>query len=131
MKTTPVYLFWNGEMLLDAPVDKAWKHVLDYPSWQSYSSVEHVSGPPSQDGEVVRLRKDEKGFAFPPYYARTIKLDPPRRVVWKTYPESTGGQGDFFGIVEFQLHEAQGKTRFCYNTIYEFLVPHAEEAELE
>lgn len=131
MNIAPVYLFWEGEMLLDAPVRLAWPHVIDYPSWQSYSSVEHISGAMGQEGEVVLLRKEEVGFEFPPYYARTLKLEPQRRVVWKTYPQQAAAGNDFFGIVEFKLFEAQQKTRFCYNTLYEFQVPYRQEGELE
>lgn len=127
----PVYLFWNGEIMLDAPVRIAWPHVINYPSWQNYSSVQHISGPVEQEGEVVLLRKEEAGFEFPAYYARTLKLEPERRVVWKTYPQHAAPGNDFFGIVEFRLYEEQPKTRFCYNTLYEFQVPHRHVSELE
>jgi hypothetical protein len=129
---TPVYLVWNGTTLLDAPVARAWPHVINYTAWQHYPVAEHISGAPGREGEVVLLKKDEAGFSFPPYYARTIKLDPPRRVIWKTYPLQ-GTQGPhFFGIVDFRLVEVDnGKTRFCYDFLYEFLMPGTDESELE
>lgn len=126
----PVYLVWNGEMSFDAPRDLVWRHVIDYPSWQQYSRVERLAGRAGQEGELVMLVKEEKGFEFPPYYARTIKLEAPRRVIWKTYPER-GQEVDFFGIVEYQLDEIPGGTRLRYDTLYEFLVPYRDERELE
>jgi len=129
--TTPVYLVWNGATLLDAPIARAWPHVINYTAWQHYPIAEHISGAPGREGEVVLLKKDEAGFSFPPYHARTLKLDPPRRAIWKTYPQR-GAQGpDFFGIVDFKLFEAGGKTRFCYDFLYEFLMPDADESEFE
>lgn len=130
-KMAPVYVVWEGELILDAPIDQAWRHVIDYPSWQSYSTVRHVSGELGQEGEVVLLQNEDKGLKFLPYYARTIKLDPGRRVIWKIYPqEGTQGVG-FFGFCEFRTDEMQGKTRFGYSLIYEFQVPYRDESELD
>lgn len=126
----PVYLVWNGEMTFDAPLRLVWRHVIDYPSWQNYARIERMSGNAGQEGELVMLVKEEKGFQFPPYFARTIKLEPPRRVIWKTYPER-GQEVDFFGIVEYKLDQVAGKTRLRYDTLYEFLVPYEDERELE
>jgi polyketide cyclase/dehydrase/lipid transport protein len=125
--STLVHFVWDGELTLDAPVEQAWPLVLDYPAWQSYSKVEHISGEPGGEGEIVLLSKDEEGFELPPYYSKVLKLAPPRRVIWKTYPEEGS---DFFGIVEFQLHEAGQKTRFEYHLIYEFTVPFEDEQEI-
>lgn len=127
-KVDPVYLIFTGEVLLDAPRNVAWARVINYPSWQSYSIVRNVSGEPGQEGEVVFLKKEE--LNFPPYYARTISVEPPNRVVWKVWLEP-GGEIDTFGIVDFVLHDANEKTRFCYNCLYEFLVPHSTESELQ
>lgn len=127
----PAYLVWNGETMLDASIDRAWPHVLNYTAWQHYPISQHVSGEPGKEGEVVLLKKDEAGFSFPPYYARTIKLDPPRRVIWKTYPQESSAGPQFFGIVDFKLFDAGGSTRFCYDFIYEFLMPFEKDHELE
>lgn len=129
-KIGPVYLVRTGEMTIDASVNSTWPHVLNYPSWQNYPVVRHISGEAGEEGEVVLLKKDEAGFEFPSYYARTIKLDPGHRVIWKTYPEKAG-EVDFFGIVDFSLQEPPGKTRFCYDVLYEFLVPYRNESELD
>lgn len=127
-KITPVYLLWNEELLIHAPAQRVWRHVLNYPSWQVYSIMQHVSGKQGTEGEVVLLKKDEAGFEFPPYYARTIKLDPGSRIIWKTYPEKTS---DFFGIVDFKVHPLGDSTRFSYDILYEFLVPYENESEVE
>mgnify|MGYP006198854721 CR=1 FL=1 len=86
---------------------------------------------PGGEGEVVLLRKEEKGFTFPPYYALTIKLDPESRALWKTYPAEAAPAVQFFGIVDFRIRDAQDGTRFSYNTVYEFQVPYHQESELE
>jgi hypothetical protein len=129
-KIEPVHLFWEGEMPLDAPIDTAWKHLINYPAWQNYPEVRHISGPKGGEGEVVALQKKEEGFVFPPYFARTLLIDPPRRVVWKTTPD-TGAEIDFFGIIDFRLIERGGQTIFVYNNMYEWLVPYDDISELE
>jgi hypothetical protein len=89
---------------------------------------QHISGRPGQEGEVVLLKKEEEGFTTPPYYARTIKLDPGHKVIWKVFFDN---EIDFFGIVEFEVHEANDKTRFEYNLLYEWLVSYSDESELD
>ncbi|WP_137388110.1 hypothetical protein [Rhodoligotrophos defluvii] len=127
----PVYLVIDNEMVLDGPIRDVWLHILNYPSWQNYAEVRHVSGTPGKEGEVVSLVKAEDGFVFPPYYARTIKLDPPNRVVWKTFIEKGTHEIDRFGIIDFRLHDLGERTRFCSHLYYEFLVPYRDEAELD
>lgn len=129
-KIGPVYLVWNGEVMINAPVEKVWRHAVNYPSWQTFSTVRHISGTPGQEGEVVLLKKEE-GFEFPPYLARIIKLDPGSRIIWKTYPQEGDTGTEFFGIVKFTVEEASGKTRFSYELLYEFLIPYQHESELQ
>jgi len=135
-KVAPVYLVYSGEIILDAPVKDAWRHVINYPSWQNFPIVEHVSGEPGHEGEVVLLKKEEAGLTIGPYYTRTIKLDPERRVIWKVYlaelenVQGTGG-ADITGWVEFRLYDdGENRSRFWYNLIYELLVPYEHESEL-
>jgi uncharacterized protein YndB with AHSA1/START domain len=131
MNIEPVYVVESGGMTIDAPTAEVWRLVLDYPSWQNFPVVQHVSGDPGGEGEVVLLRKEEKGFVFPSYYARTIKLQPQRRVIWKTYPEKQSPESNFFGIVEFRLDDRQGKTLFSYTLLYEFMVSYTDKSELD
>ena len=127
----PVYLVWSGETTLNCSISEAWPHVVNYSSWQTYSTVQHVSGEPDREGEVVLLKKDEKGAAgYPPYYARTVKRDEGRRIIWKCYPQEVPKEGDFYGFVEFRVSEQGGKTLFWYNLIYEFQVPYQNISEL-
>lgn len=128
-RKAPVYVLMDGEMLLDAPLNECWRCVLDYPSWQSYSTVRHVSGEPGGEGEVVMLRREEPGVAHSPYYAKTINLDPPCRVVWKTYPAQPTND-EFFGIVDFRLSEQAARVCFRYSVLFEFTVPYRDECEL-
>jgi hypothetical protein len=129
-KVAPVYVVLDGELLIDAPVEVAWPHVVDYPSWQDYSRVETISGARGEENELVLLVKEEEGFEFPPYYARIIKLEPNRRFLSKTWPVEINDENDFFGIVDFRLEDAGGQTRFIYDILYEFNVRYEHEDEL-
>ena len=124
-----VYVLWDGEMMLDASLSECWRCVLDYPSWQNYSIVRHISGEQGQEGEVVMLRREEPGVTHSPYYAKTIKLELQRRVVWKTYPLATTDD-EFFGIVDFRLSEQADQVCFRYSVLFEFMVPYSDESEL-
>jgi len=126
---TPVYLVLDGEMILNAPVKESWPHVMNYASWQDYSIVRHLSGEPGKEGELVMLKKEDLA-SFPPFYARTIKLEPECRVIWKTYAEDDGRSCGFFGIVEFRISELERKTRFSYSVVYEFPVSSHDEGEI-
>lgn len=116
--------------MLNSPVAASWPHVLIYPSWQNVPICQTGVRKPGQEGEVAMLRKEEKGFTFPSYYARTIELKPERRVIWKTYPEHRTPEADFFAIVDFELYEVDGQTRFCHSLLYKFLVSHRNEDDL-
>ena len=113
-KLIPIYLTSKGELTIDAPVPVVWRHAIDYRAWQNYSLVQHVSGTPGEEGELVILKKEEVSNVTP-YFARTIKLEPGRRIVWKTYRE---GNPDF-GIVEFVVEEVGLRARFIYSMLYE------------
>lgn len=129
---SPVYLFREGELLINAPVSKVWPLVVNYPVWQKYSTVKTVAGTHGQEGEVVMLKKEEPGFVFPTYFARTLKIEPEKRIVWKTYIEPTPGEVDRFGIIDFRVTDlGNGTTRFQNSLLYEFLVPYEDERELE
>jgi hypothetical protein len=132
VKDSPAYVIVDGTLLLDAPVEAAWPCVVDYPSWQDFSGIERISGAVGEEGEVFYLTKVEEGFEFPPYYARTLKVEHESHIVWKTFaadvPEGTG----FFGVVQFWVGPAgDAQTRFRYQLLYEFDGPFASEAERE
>lgn len=112
--------------MIDAPLDEVWPHLLNFYGWQNFSVNKRISGKPGDEGEVILLKKEEPGSSPNPYYARTIKLEPGRRIIWKTYPEN----GSYFGIVEFKLDNVGGATRFIYNVLYENMVSYQDEAEL-
>lgn len=122
-----VYVVIEGEMTLDAPPHEVWPHVLDYKSWQTYSISEHISGVPGAEGEVVRLKKDEPGASATAYYARTVRIEPGRRLIWKTFRD----QATYFGIVDFRLRADGERTRFTWDCIYEYDVPYDDPAELD
>nr|WP_198148546.1 SRPBCC family protein [Sphingomonas sp. Y57] len=130
MTTVPVHILVEGSRRFACPAAAAWRHVLNYTSWQNYSISEPVAGVPGTEGEVVLLRKDEEGVTFPPYFARTIHLDPGKRVIWKTYPRDPEPGNDYFGFVDFAVAAEGEATRFSYRFLYELIVPAAPEAEL-
>jgi hypothetical protein len=127
-----LYELWEGQLIFDAPVADVWRCVIEYPAWQDYSMVKHISGEPGEEGELVLLKKEEPGLeSFPPFYARTIKLIPDTRVIWKTFPAEASDELDFFGIVDFGVAPASDGSRFTYSLLYEFLVPYQSEVDLE
>jgi hypothetical protein len=126
-KIAPVYVILERETLINAPVSTVWRHAINYPSWQNYSIVKHISGVPGQEGEVTLLKKDELSSPTTAYYARTLKIEPERRIVWKTFRDNV----DYFGIVDFRFYDEGGKTRFCNNSLYEHNIPYQDESEIE
>jgi hypothetical protein len=129
--STPIYQVWDGELLIEAPLQTVWRNMLDYPSWQHFPTVKHLSGEPGQEGELVMLKKVEKGFEFPAYHAYTIKLEPLRRVIWKVYLETGVEPYEFFGIVEFEVDAVAHQTLFSYHLLYEFLLPTDDRVAVE
>jgi hypothetical protein len=130
LKTAPVYMIWSDEMLLNSSRKNTWRYLMNPPSWQNFPVYKTVSGKRGEEGEVILMNKAEKGFEFPSYFARTLKVETERRIVWKTYPEKITPEDNFFGIVDFKVHDADGRTRFCYDFLYEFVVPHENEFQL-
>lgn len=127
-KTAPVYIVVEKDIVIDAPIQKVWPLLLNYPSWQNYSIVKNISGEPGKEGEVVMLKKEELKTPTTAYFARTLKIEPERRVVWKTFREGV----NYFGIVDFRLFDlGGGKTRFWNNSLYEHNVPYEHESEIE
>src|SRR4051812_23883903 len=117
-KTAPVDVVCTGGLLIDASVDEVWPHMIDYTTWQDFPEARTVAGEPGTEGEVVLLQKNFEGTLTPPYYARTIKREPGKRIIWKCFPDDSA-ESDFFGAVgfsgtvEFSLAPAgEGKTRF-------------------
>jgi hypothetical protein len=122
MALTPVVVVSDHELLLAAPADEAWPHVVAYDTWQSYSRVEHVSGERGGADEVVLL---EKHGVPDPFYTRTVLLVPGRRLIGKVYPVESEG---WYGFVEFRLDEVDGGTRLSVHGIYEYLVEERDAA---
>jgi hypothetical protein len=122
------------ELLLDAPINDAWRRAIDYPSWQGYTNLEHVSGPAGQEGEVCLISKPEGVLVWQPKYIRTVKLDPPRQVIWKIYSPMKGSKWDyeFTATVEYRLTQKEAhKTQLAIQVIKEYLVPYAHDSELD
>jgi hypothetical protein len=122
------------DLVLNGPIDEVWPIAVDYPSWQAYVDRELVAGRAGEEGEVFLIGKNDDELAGQRKYCRTLKLDPPRQVIWRIYSEPGGGdwEYEFTGTVEYRLTEADGgnKTRFVIQVIKEFVVPFEDETEL-
>jgi len=130
-RVEPVYVVHSGELLIEAPVEVTWRHVMDYASWQNFRVFQHLSGARGQEGEVVLLKKEEAGFDFPAYKARTIKLVPESQIIWKQYTDEESEGINFFGLVTFRVAAVPVGTRFWYDLVFEFLVPYDDVSELD
>jgi hypothetical protein len=136
-KVAPVHLVFSTELHLNAPVNAAWPLVVDYTRWQNYPLAQHVSGTPGEVGEVVILAKAEADFETPPYYTETVFLEPGRRITWKIYPKDADGDegflgaDQFLGFVDFRVDPDGDGTRFTAHSIYEYMVAHESQAELD
>jgi hypothetical protein len=129
---SPAYVLLAEEFLLDAPPAIAWPLVIDYPSWQNYAVVRTLDGIPGAVGEVVQMHKDEDGFEFPPYFARTLLIEPEHRIVWKTFVDPDDEEDPLFGIVEFRLSPSgEDQTLFWSSLTYQFKVRHRSAEELQ
>jgi hypothetical protein len=122
----------SREWQLNAPVGEVWRGVIDYPSWQGYPSVQHISGPVGQEGEIVRLEKPKGEFFWRPKYCRTVKLDPLRPVIWKVDSIEAPDDLKWSASVDYRLHmQEDGKTKLQCQVIKEFVVPYENERELD
>jgi len=132
MQENPIYVVLDGSITLNRTAKEVWPYVLNYTLWQDFSHAEHISGEEGGEGEVVLLKKEEKGLEeFPPYYGRTLKIVPEKQFVWKTYPRKLDDDTmDFSGIVDFRLKEVDGKTIFSYYFYYEFIAKGLSEQEI-
>ena len=130
IKITTVDMIVEGEIELDCSVARVWPSIMNYTSWQNFTHAEHISGVEGGEGEIVLLCKREKGTdIYPPYYARTMLIEPEKRFIWKTYFEQENSAFDFSGIVDFRLKDQLGSTLFTYNMYYEYFVKNLSEEE--
>lgn len=127
----PTYVVLNGAAMLEADAKAAWAHIINYPSWQNYSIVQYVSGKAGQEGELLLLKKEERGASSTAYYARTVKIEPERRIIWKIFREKPAEGEATFGIVDFSVQAAEGGSLFTYRLFYEFASPQGGEDDLE
>jgi hypothetical protein len=113
MSWAPSVYYANS--LVNCPLPKVWELLLDYEAWNpSFADalVTRVAGEPRTEGEIVLIKKsvlDAIGQPIPEFYAETVKLIVPRRIVWYVYPR----EGDSFrNFVDFGLTEVATGVRF-------------------
>lgn len=122
--TSVVHIVYDADMVIAAPRAVVWPCAVAYPTWQNFAVARTVSGRPGAEGEVVALQKDEAVYRSTPYFARTLRIDPERRLIWKTYRENS----DYFGIIEFMLEDHPDGTLFRKHLIYEHYVESVDPA---
>jgi hypothetical protein len=96
------------------PLEKAWTFLLNYRHWNPHFAgvdVTAIRGNASSEGEIV-LIKDRvpyvKGEEPPEFYAETIRVIAPHRIVWCVYSKDRDA---FRNIVDFRLSaECDGVT---------------------
>ena len=114
-----------AESLVRCDIGMAWRILLDYTTWNpSYAgaTVTRIEGAAGTEGELVLISNNwsyAERTGFPPYYARTVKLVPGRRVVWYCYAKEglafQDQQDPFRNFVDFGLTPEGGGIRFLYS----------------
>lgn len=100
---------------VNCPLDRAWAFLLNYRAWNPHFAgvdVTAIRGNASSEGELV-LIKDRvpyvQGEEPPEFFAETVRVIAPRRVVWCVYSKD----GDAFrNMVDFSLSRAREGVTF-------------------
>lgn len=115
---------------------RAWNLMLDYEAWNPSfvgAKVTLVRGQRQTPGELVLIVKSasalkESGAPLPEFYsdiefyAETVKMDPPSRLVWYLYQK---GGDTFRNFVDFSLAEESGGVRFVIHYYAQDRLPEA------
>jgi hypothetical protein len=97
------------------PIATAWKILLDYRAWNPHFhgvDVTPIRGTPGTEGELVVIKDAVsyvEGEPPPEFYAETVKVQPPHRVVWCVF--SKAGPA-FRNFVDFGLTETNDGVKF-------------------
>lgn len=92
---------------IDAPIHVVWSVLLDFESYNQWSTLLKYEGGEPIVGQRLRLRlelPEDAGYAFSP---EVIALEPPVHFAWVG---RTGVAGVFDGEHHFRLHEERGMT---------------------
>src|SRR5688572_1704858 len=107
---------YHAESIAHCGLEDAWKLMLNYRAWNpnfAGAKVTLISGQPQSAGELNLIQLfDSTGVPVPEFFAATVKVTPPRDIVWYVYPKEGNA---FCNFVHFWLEEVQRGVRF---TVY-------------
>jgi len=116
-----------ADIAVHCSLERAWLALLDYQAWNPHflgSKVTPICGMRGCEGEVVLIKDNSPyvtGEAPPEFYAETIKVLAPRRIVWRVYP--TQGRA-FCNFVDFGLSETSAAdVRFAVSYYEQLVLP--------
>jgi hypothetical protein len=101
--TDSYYFVDTYEVLIDAPAEDIWPHLLDVASWMFEFSMIHESGPHNAEGEVFRLYEGQD------FFVEIAKILPGKLLVLVNLP-STMQDEESVGIGMTSLTAVGGKT---------------------
>jgi hypothetical protein len=113
---TPSIYF--AESWVQCPLDFAWEVLLDYEAWNPTfvgAQVQPVKGERRKVGEIVLIKKQltyANGEPLPEFYAETVAVIAPRRIIWYVHPAAGHS---FRNFVDFGLSEVDRGVRFNIN----------------
>lgn len=135
-KVGRVDMVYNTTLHAEAPLKEAFWTVFDYPAWQGYETIVHVSGPKGEEGELASIEKTKDEPGWQEKFCKTIKLDPLKQIIWRVYtdPGQVGADGwerGFDVTVDYRFEATTSeKTTIHMQVIKEFFVPYEDESEL-
>ena len=88
---------------IDAPLETVWRHVINVQSWMYEFSMDHVSGDPGQEGEVLRVYSGQE------FLAQTTSVIQNELLVISNLP-STFQDEYSTGVAVITLNDVAGKT---------------------
>lgn len=104
---------YYAESTVNCRIQKAWELMLNYQTWNPGflgATITRVLGEPNSEGEVVQIGLlDPTGRPLPPFYARTMKVEPCRRIAWYCHSKL---DDSFRTFLEFGLAALTSGTRF-------------------
>jgi hypothetical protein len=117
-------------------LQRAWNWMLNYGAWNPSfvdAKVTLVRGQRQTPGELVLIRKStsalkKAGTPLPKFYsdiefyAETVRIDPPNRLVWYLYQKDVDTSRNF---VDFSLAEEFGSVKFTIRYYAQDRLPEA------
>ena len=91
------------EVLIDAPSEDVWPHLLDMGSWMHGFDMLHESGPTGSEGQVLRIYEGQD------FFLEIVKIIPGRVLVGVNLPSNMEGE-ESVGISMMTLTDVDGKT---------------------